>query len=75
MAIDQLLAVSTLSAPAPQALGSIGGQTGGAPGGQAGGAPVPRSPDVLGATGDAAPEPIALDQLGSPAQEKRSTKS
>ena len=33
MAIEQLLAVSSLSAPAPQALGSLGGQTGGAPGG------------------------------------------
>ena len=39
MAIEQLLAVSPLSAPAPQALGSLGGQTGGAPGGQTGGAP------------------------------------
>jgi hypothetical protein len=30
---------------------------------------------LLGETADAAPKPVALDQLGSPAQEKRSTKS
>ena len=66
MAIEQLVAFSPLSAPAPQALGSLQDQTGGPP--------VPRSPDVLGGTG-AAPEPIPLEQLRSPAQEKGARKS
>ena len=65
MAIEQLLSVSALSAPAPQPLGALESA--------AGGAPMPLPPGALEGRGEAAPEPIALTELGSPAGGKRPT--